>query len=301
MGMMIGRSGSADGGEPGTDVTARPLGRGVPAVPKVFSAVALVAVATLVLGVADFGLRSYNLVANAAGEPKLLAFQASPTAPDGWRYRISNQYDWAKPLFGDDSTWLRYVFVPSGGGGDLRSTYGVTADIIDTSDLETFSAYGVEDCYQFHGYALRDVAQVDIGGGITGQSLSFSGAGQQSWSVVYWIAPVKAGQGVRYERYVLYLLNAPGGAGIHVPRDVHITNLAGSLAKTGPDVVLAQNRAFLVAFAHELVVDQALKASIAKGHLAMRRNTPPPRLVATGVALGPGTSTARSSAPAAEA
>jgi exosortase/archaeosortase family protein len=301
MGMTIGRSGPEALGKSDGEVSGKARGRGIPAVPKVFAAVALVAVATMVLGVADFGLRSYNLVANAAGEPKLLAFRASPTAPEGWRYRISNQYDWAKPLFGDDSTWLRYVFVPSGGGGSLRSSYGVTADIIDTSDLQTFSAYGVEDCYQFHGYTLRDVAQVDIGGGITGQTLSFSGAGQQSWSVVYWIAPVRAGRGIRYERFVLYLLNAPGGAGVHVPRDVHITNLAGSLGKTGSDAILVQNRAFLVAFAHELVVNQSLKASVDGGHLAMKPNATSPKPAASGNAGVPDTPTVRSSTSASRA
>ena len=299
MGMSIGRAGSASGVSASGDIaggevapTSRP--RGIPAVPKVFAAVAVVAVATMVLGVADFGLRSYNLVANAAGEPKLLTFRSSPTAPAGWRYRISNQYDWAKPLFGDDSTWLRYLFVPSGGGGNLRSSYGVTADIIDTSDLQTFSAYGVEDCYQFHGYTLRDVAQVDIGGGITGQSLSFSDAGQQSWSVVYWIAPVRAGQGIRYERFVLYLLNAPGGAGVHVPRDVHITNLAGSLGTSASDVVLFENRAFLVAFAHELVVNQALKASLDGGQLATGPSSTSPRPPASGHTVAADSPTVRS-------
>jgi len=282
MGMVIGKRGPPEGGDGGVKVANGRRVQGVPAVPKVFVAIAIVAVATLVLGVADFGLRSYNLVANAAGEPKLLAFRAAPTAPQGWRYRISNQYDWAKPLFGDDSTWLRYTFFPFGEGGDLHSSYGVTADIVDTSDLQTFSAYGVEACYQFHGFSLQDVAQVDIGGGITGQTLSFSGAGQQSWSVVYWIVPVKVGQGIRYERFVLYLLNAPGGAGVRVPHDIHITNLAGSLDRTGPDAVLVQNRAFLVAFAHELVVHQALRSSV-DGHLAtFSRHT----VVSPPVALG---------------
>ena len=301
MGMMIGRSGSESMRHPGTEMTMPPRSRTVQAVPKVFMAVVVVAIATLLLGVADFGLRSYNLVANAAGEPKLLAFRSAPTAPEGWRYRITNQYDWAQPLFGDDSTWVRYIFIPSDRGGDLRSSYGVTADVIDTSDLQTFSAYGVEDCYQFHGYSLRDVAQVDIGGGITGQTLSFSGAGQQSWSVVYWIAPVKAGQGIRYERFVLYLLNAPGGAGIRMPPDVRITNLAGSLDSTGPDAVLVQNRAFLVAFAHELVVNQALKASIDADHLAAPRNPSLRRPVATGNSLGLRTPTSGPSSFAAKA
>jgi exosortase/archaeosortase family protein len=262
MGLTIGRIGPENADHASAPVEKKSHVHGAPAVPKLIVAVCIVAVATLVLGIADFGLRSYDLVANAAGEPKLLAFEAAPAAPQGWRYLITNQYDWAKPLFGDDSTWLRYTFSPFGKSGDLHSLYGVTADVVDSSDLQTFSAYGVEACYQFHGFSLQDVAQVSIGGGITGQSLSFSGAGQQSWSVVYWIVPVKAGQGIRYERFVLYLLNAPGGAGVQVSRDVHITNLAGSLATSGPDAVLLRNRAFLVAFAHELVVNQSVKAAM---------------------------------------
>jgi exosortase/archaeosortase family protein len=269
MGMTIGR---ADDRPPDAErsvdsVTAPPLRQAL-AVPKVFAAACLVAVATLVLGIADYGLRSYNLVADAAGEPKLLAFAAAPAAPQGWQFHVSGQYDWAKPLFGEDSTWLRYVFVPSGSGGDLRSSYGVTADVIDTSDLQTFSAYGVEACYQFHGFALQDVARVDIGGGITGQSLSFSGAGRQSWSVVYWIVPVKASQGIRFERFVLYLLDARGGDRVELPANVHITNLAGSLGTTGQGAVLAQNRTFLVAFAHELVERQASTVSTGAGRVA---------------------------------
>jgi exosortase/archaeosortase family protein len=287
MGLTIGHAGPVAATAAPTPLAQLP-GHRTPAVPKLLVALAIAAVATLVLGIADFGLRSYNLVANAAGEPKLLAFAAAPAAPQGWQYRISNQYDWAKPLFGDDSTWLRYTFTSTGRGGDLQSPYGITADVIDTSDLQTFSAYGVEACYQFHGYSLRDVAQVEIGGGITGQSLSFSGAGQQSWSVVYWIVPVKAGQGIRYERYVLYLVNAPGGADIRMPDGVHITNLAGSLGTSGSDAVLVQNRAFLVAFAHELVVNQSLTTSI-DGHLAAptpAHLAPAPPHVATASASG---------------
>jgi hypothetical protein len=294
MGLTIGRLESARADDTSAPAEKWPHVHRAPAVPKLLVAVSLVAVATLVLGVADFGLRSYNLVANAAGEPKLLAFEAAPASPQGWRYRITNQYDWAKPLFGDDSTWLRYTFFPFGKGGDLHSQYGITADVVDSSDLQTFSAYGVEACYQFHGFSLQDVAQVDVGGGITGQSLSFSGVGQQSWSVVYWIVPVKAGQGIRYERFVLYLLNAPGGAGVQVPRDVHITNLAGSLATSGPDAVLLRNRAFLVAFAHELVVNQSVKAALNDRLASSGRSPAAPAAAALRSELVHGSSRARS-------
>jgi exosortase/archaeosortase family protein len=268
MGMTIGHRDDRPSAAEAVAPVMAPSPRRAPAVPKVFVAACLVAVATLVLGIADYGLRTYNLVADAAGEPKLLAFAHAPVAPQGWQYHVTAQYDWAKPLFGDDSTWLRYVFVPSGGGGDLHSSFGVTADVIDTSDLQTFSAYGVEACYQFHGFALQDVAQVDIGGGITGQSLSFSGTGRQSWSVVYWIVPVKANQGIRYERFVLYLLDARGGDRVELPAGVHVTNLAGSLGTTGQGAVLSQNRAFLVTFAHELVLRQAVTVSTATGRVA---------------------------------
>jgi exosortase/archaeosortase family protein len=251
--------------------------RGAPAVPKVFTAVTIVVAAAIVLGIADYGLRSYDLVANAAGEPKLLAFRSVPATPAGWHSRVSEQIDWAKPLFGDDSTWIRYVFAPSGTGGDLHADYGVTADVIDTSDPATFSAYGVEACYQFHGWLLQDVAQVYIGGGITGQTLSFSGSDRQSWSVVYWIVPVRAGQVTRYERFVLYIVNAPGGTHVQLPRGVRIDNLAGSIDTTGPGAVLAQNRAFLVTFAHELILQQAHQAALVAARVGAA-TTAAPRL-----------------------
>ena len=263
-GMSIAYSGVDNAGANTTGATppAPSAGRARLAVPKALTAGVIVIVAAVVLGTADYALRSYDLVASVSGEPKLLAFQAVPATPAGWRLRVSDRIDWAKPLFGDDSTWTRYLFTPGAGGGDLRAGYGVTADVIDTSDRETFSTYGVEACYQFHGWLLRDIAQVSIGGGITGQTLSFSASNHQSWSVVYWIVPVKAGTGTRYERFVLYLLNAPGGANVTLPRGVHISNIAGSIGSTGPDAVLAQNRTFLIAFAHELIVQQSHRASI---------------------------------------
>ncbi|HTZ08672.1 MAG TPA: exosortase/archaeosortase family protein [Acidimicrobiales bacterium] len=248
----------------GTGVPVRPA----PAVPRAFAAIAIVCGAAVFLAFADNALRAYNLVANAAGEPKLLAFQASPTAPAGWDARPTEIISWAKPLFGDDSTWIRYTFYPGQGGGDLHASDGVTADVVDTTDEQAFAAYSVEACYQFHGWLLQDVAQVSVGGGITGQTLSFTAPGDQSWSVLYWIVPVQAGQQTHYERFVLYLINAPGGAHVQLPKGVTITNLAGSIGGTAHAAVLAQNRAFLVTFAHELIVKQAQDASRLDARLA---------------------------------
>ena len=204
LGMQIG----AQPQPPGAHATRWPQGsarqKAALAVPKVYVAVILVTVAAVVLGISNLGLKTYNLVADASGEPKLAAYVTAAAAPQGWRTHRIAQYDWAKPLFGDTSIWDRYVLTATK-GGDLHASVPVVADVILTPDLESFSAYGVEACYQFHGYSLRDVAQVDVGGGITGQAMSYSSQIYGSWSIVYWIIPVKVGAATSYERVVLYV------------------------------------------------------------------------------------------------
>jgi exosortase/archaeosortase family protein len=227
-------------------------------VPKVYVAVALVLTAAIILGVSNFGLRSYNLVENASGEPKLASYISSPVAPSGWTSSLIGSFQWAKPLFGDNSTWQRYNLIP-GPGGNLHSNLDVVADVINTTNLASFSAYGVVQCYQFHGYSLADVSQVSLVGGIAGQSLSYTSRQYGSWSIVYWIVPVKSGSSTTYERVVLYIQNrigtklSIGGSGLR-----GVTNLAGSISGTSAvDRQLSQNRTFLVAYARELIQDQA--------------------------------------------
>jgi exosortase/archaeosortase family protein len=239
---------------------AKPL-RKLP-VPKIYLALTVAVVAALVLGVANLNLRSYNLVADASGEPRLQAFVNFPTAPTGWNLRRTAEFNWAKPLFGDTSIWNRYVMYASE-GGDLHANLPVVADVINTPDLSAFSAYGVENCYQFHGYALADVAQVSLVGGVTGQAMSYTSQQFGSWSIVYWIIPVKMGSATNYERTVLYVQNAGNGAqvpGLTAPKNLR--NLAGSLdpANAGQRTLI-NNRAFLVAYARELIQSQALRSN----------------------------------------
>jgi exosortase/archaeosortase family protein len=231
------------------------------AVPKVFMAVVVVLVAALVLGVDNLSLRSFNLVANASGQPKLLSYEVRPVVPVGWVPRYSATFNWAKPLFGDASIWDRYSLTATR-GGNLHTTAPVVVDVIDTPDLQSFSAYGVEACYQFHGYSLSDVAQVNLTGGVTGQSMSYTSQRYGSWSIVYWIVPVKLGKSTIYERVVLYVQNS--GRGVQVPASSGsptVTNVAGSLDAANPaDVRLMRNRAFLVAFARQMIAEQARRS-----------------------------------------
>jgi exosortase/archaeosortase family protein len=228
------------------------------AVPRVYVAVVIVLVIGLLLGLSNLNLKSYNLVANVAGQSKLISYIDGPVTPLGWTGRYETTFNWAEPLFGENSTWNRYEFSPST-GGNLHAQTDIVADVIDTPDLATFSAFGIEQCYQFHGYSLADISQVSLGGGVTGQALAFTSQQYGSWSIVYWILPVIHGASTYFERVVLYVQNqkgliAPATEG----QQSEIRNISGSLSADDPkQLILLQNRAFLVAYARELINTQA--------------------------------------------
>ncbi len=245
------------------DVPPESKPRAALAVPKVYLAVIAVVIAALVVGASNLSLRTYNLVAGVTGDAKLAAFVARPTAPAGWSTQFETSYGWAKPLFGDTSVWNRYIMHATG-PGPLHTSVPVVADVINTPDLSSFSAYGVENCYTFHGYSLADVDQVSLAGGITGQAMSYTSQQFGSWSIVYWIVPVKMATGsTNYERTVLYVQNSGQGAvvrGLAVSDSLH--NLGGTLNPHNPaDMALINNRTFLVAYAKKLIDAEAAKAA----------------------------------------
>ena len=239
------------------------------AVPRAYAAMTLVVVAALLLGVANVGLRPYNLVADATGAPRLVAYTSQPAAPAGWGQELYSTFGWTTPLFGFGSTWNRYRLYPvKGKSGDLEVPTTVTADVIQASTAGVFSTYGIESCYQFHGYHLHDVNQVNLGGGITSQTMSFTTGQGASWSIVYWIIPVKARDGsTRYERTVLFVQNTGAGVVPTTGADASgIPNVTSQLRTADPsDAALIRNQAFLVAFARQLVAAQARHVLPASG------------------------------------
>jgi exosortase/archaeosortase family protein len=238
----------------GAPATAAPR----PALGAFFPAVGVVVLAALMLGVQDGNLKQYDMVANAAGEPKLASYSLNPAAPDGWKASFYTSYTWAQPYFGGNSTWYRFTYNPTGAPTALHSSLPVTADVINSTQLNSFSAYGVQACYQFHGYKLRDAAQVSLGGGIRGQALSWSSGNHGDWSMLYWIWPVKSSGATHYERVILYLQDIDRTI-VKVPGPVTgIKSLQGALRVSDPnDVRLINERAFLVEFAREVVRKQA--------------------------------------------
>ena len=233
------------------------------AVPKIYLAIVAVVVAALAVGITNLNLNTYNLVAGVTGSAKLFSYVHYPSAPAGWEAQYETSYEWAKPLFGDTSVWNRYI-LRSSGSGPLKTNVPVVADVINTPDLSSFSAYGVENCYTFHGYTLVDVAQVSLAGGITGQAMSYTSQQFGSWSIVYWIVPVRMNSGAtNYERTVLYAQNSGQGAvvnGLTTGDSIH--NLGGALnPSNGTDRALINNRTFLVAFAKDLISMEGQRAA----------------------------------------
>ena len=227
-------------------------------VPKVYLAMSLVLVFAIIVGFSNVDLQSYNLVADVSGSPKAVSFIDDPVTPVGWTSRYEATFNWAAPLFGEQSIWNRYMLYP-GIGGDLQARTQVIADVIDTPDLQAFAAFGVEQCYQFHGYSLADVSQVQLAGGIQGQTLAYTSQQFGSWSIVYWILPVKRGVNTVYERVVLYVQNQRG-----VIAETKPGALPGGNSQQS---VVLQNRDFLVAYAREMIRDQASRgAGLLAGH-----------------------------------
>lgn len=233
-----------------------------PGTSKVYMAGAILLAASILLGVNNSTLTQYDPVATASGDPKLGSFLAQPASPQGWAANYDTEYLINKPLFGQSSRWFRYTFSPTGAKTDLHSTLPITADVINAGGLSGFSQYGVTACYSFHGYTLRDVAKVDLGDGISGQALSYSGNTEgRDWSIVYWVWPVKTGSGTRYERIILYLQNTSAQQVRLDGKAAQIQGLKGALSATDPlERRLLTNRVFLVAFAKEIIAGQLHQA-----------------------------------------
>ena len=223
------------------------------AAPRFFVVFAVLVVSSLVLCASQATLRGFDPVAAASGTPRLGSFLADPAQPAGWVATFDAEYTANKPFFGESSRWFRYVYTTkSPTQTSLHSSLPVIADVIDTSDLSSFDAYGVTACYSFHGFALKDVEDVSLADGITGQALSFTGGtSHQDWSLVYWIVPVETGQGTRYERVVLYLQSSPS-ARISVNGQRAVPVLGDP-----QQAYLREDQRFLVAFADQVISGQS--------------------------------------------
>ncbi len=160
-----------------------------------------------VAGLLNAAIVQYGLVASDLGVPRLVPFAQAPPRLEAWPQPVlSNRYEWGRRYFGEDSTWLRFSLpAPGEGAGPLWSTSPIIADVITTSSLGRLEAYGVEACYKFHGYDVRNQTSVDLGGGVKGTVLTWQADKGPRYTTVFWHWPVLDAGKVRYERVTLLL------------------------------------------------------------------------------------------------
>jgi hypothetical protein len=230
------------------------------AVPRAKGAVILLLATGLFMGVANAGMKQYELVAGDLGAARLASFTTAPAVVPGYASANVASYPWSRRFFGEDSTWMRYSYYSTTGA----TSSAITADVVSTTALGRFSDYGIEACYKFHGYSVSGQRSFDLGGGVTGNVLTYENPKQHmQWNVVYWIWPVKSDKGNRYERVVLLM---PGKASVSgalngpQPRTDPVRSLGlqtyNAASGRGKDTAvpsLDRGRDFLVEFARTLV------------------------------------------------
>jgi len=216
------------------------------------------------LGVANSGLARYGLVASELGKPRLLGFSQSQGRLAGWSDTQSESFTAGLRFFGETSTWKRFLYLDNSAHPtlQLRSSAPVIADVISTPDLHSLSVYGVEACYNFHGYKIQYFGNAGLGAGITAGLITYFHPKLHSdWTTLYWHWPVVGPGGkTRYERVVLMMIDgADAQVASHGARaSASLAPAAGAKASSELTNARAeQTRQFLVGFAQSLVRAQA--------------------------------------------
>jgi hypothetical protein len=240
-----------------------------PVVQRPRIAFALVLGAALLAAPANFAMQRFEVLAHDLGPPRLgvLTNKSAPVA--GFTNGKLAQYDWITRYFGQDASWDRFAYFPKS-GTDYANASLIILDVIRTSDLNTFSTYGLQACYRFHNYRILDERRVDLGNGVTGHALAYWIPNDKTtWTAVYWEWPVNQGKKQRYERVVLNRVDAggkPPAAAVTEPDLLTRVGLAISDALGGSqaqnhDATSAKRLDFLVGFGRDVVSSAASHAS----------------------------------------
>ena len=239
------------------------------AVARAGIACAVVLLAGVVGMVANSRMAQYELLAQDIGTPRLTDLSVGDASISGWSLGQIDSYTWAQQYFGPESSWIRYEYdwqSQNATVSTFQSSQPVVMDVISTTDLSSFSTYGLEACYQFHNYHVMDARTIDLAGGVTGHAVTYHNPSINSdWVAVYWEWPVLGSAGYRYERVVLNLLNPTGEHLIAPPLTANLGTLprlavndwllGSSQGQLSPEMTSARD--FLIGFAQQVVTSAA--------------------------------------------
>ena len=162
----------------------------------------------------DASFAHYDSLVDAFGQPTLGTIDPNAVTVAGWDAAPSTSFDQATSYFGQHATWERVAF--SSTDTTTSGPSSVYLDVIRTDDAGSLASYGVEACYNFHGYSQVSTGSANVGAGVEAKVASFrSPVAGTDWSILWWEWPYNAGGQTRYERLVLLApldaVDQPGG------------------------------------------------------------------------------------------
>ncbi|HYM83256.1 MAG TPA: exosortase/archaeosortase family protein, partial [Candidatus Dormibacteraeota bacterium] len=179
---------------------------------RVRVAVLVATVAAVVIALGDAGLARYSALAGELGNARIARLDALDPQVPGWQVSYVAAYTQARQFFGSAASWDRVLY-SSTPVAALRSSIPIYVDVIDTQDASTLTAYGLEACYQFHGYRIESSADVAVGPGLSGQLIDYHDPTHGTdWSALWWEWPVTDGSRTSFERVVIFATGGPGAS-----------------------------------------------------------------------------------------
>ena len=216
---------------------------------KVRVALAVGVACAVAIGLSDGALARYSAVAGELGNARIAPLNALNSTLPGWQAQYVAAYPQAQQFFGTAATWNRVLY-SADSTAPLRSSVPIYLDVINTTDPGTLAAYGLDACYQFHGYRIDGTYSVDVGSGVTGQVIDYHNTAQGTdWSALWWEWPYTDGTGTYFERVVIFVTGGP--------------DATYSGAAPGPTVGAPRFQStddFLVSMGRAIVTDQLTKA-----------------------------------------
>jgi exosortase len=191
-----------------TQAAKRPV-----AVNRRFRTLVVAAAVAMLFGGLNAGYARYEPLANALGGPRLGAFDVRNAQVADWHAEFATRFEEGRQYFGQSSTWDRYIYSTDAAhpASGLRSSVPIYVDMMSTDDPSSLAAYGIEACYQFHGYQIASLTTLDIGVGVDAQIVGYVNPRQRAdWSALWWEWPYRDGEKTRYQRVVMLVANGPG-------------------------------------------------------------------------------------------
>jgi exosortase/archaeosortase family protein len=163
----------------------------------------------LAFAAVNAGYARYQSVLGDFVEPRLQPFALDAMHIDGWLGRHVATYQQGKQFFGQESEWDRY-FLTSSPRAALYANTPVYLDVITTDDYSALAAYGIEACYDFHGFQIASIAAVDLGSGVNGEIISYTKRQTNTdWTTLYWEWPYRSNGETRFARVVMLVPQGP--------------------------------------------------------------------------------------------